>query len=199
MGRFSVDSESLVGPGAGLMQLMGIWQPQEATSRFLSTLSGFVTLVFIAFVAISAALKLCVDTPEELEDVAHCSFVALICSVVVVAALIEWLSSPLVSRAVLGDDESSRQLPLPIWLPFDAYVSPTYEIVYAAQSVGLTVAAECTACIDIFFVHTMQVTGAEFEVLSDNFSALQKNHEQNNDMILRNGLSVKAQLKDRLT
>ncbi|XP_049863330.1 odorant receptor 83a-like [Schistocerca gregaria] len=149
MGRLSVDRESLLGPGEGLMRLVGMWQPQEAACRLVPAARGCLTLVSIAFLAVA-----------------------------VVAGLIDWLSSPLVSRALLREDESSRQLPLPLWLPGDVYVSPIYEILYAAQCVALTIASVCSFCTDIFFIHLMQVLGTEFEVLSDNFSAVQKNYEQ---------------------
>ncbi|XP_049786840.1 odorant receptor 43a-like [Schistocerca cancellata] len=163
MDSLSVDGESLLGPGEGLMRMVGMWQPQEASRRLPPAARACLTLVSIAFLSVALFIKhgttfrqliqLLVKTRVQHNEVAgdeckrrrcqrHVQRLYLLLKVAVVAGLIDWLSSPLVSRALLGDDESSRQLPLPLWLPGDVYVSPTYEILYAVQCVALTIASK---------------------------------------------------------
>ncbi|XP_049834841.1 odorant receptor 43a-like [Schistocerca gregaria] len=96
---------------------------------------------------------------------------------VAVPAMIGWVVCPLLSRSVAKADqglqEAQRQLPAPVWLPVDAYASPTYEILYVAQSFCVLVTAESCVSINLFFVHMMLMVAAELEVLNDNLSALE--------------------------
>ncbi|XP_049863342.1 odorant receptor 43a-like [Schistocerca gregaria] len=234
MERCSVDRDALLGPGATLRRLMGLWPLQgSGAERLCSALLGGFSLLFIACPVLSAGLKLYMDPPRKIEETALSCFVAFICSVMwikvalfigqrdtllqlvdlltvvrnlynngegneytrrryhrliqrvylflqaaAVPALMGWVSSPLLSHSVHGGDhpspDSKRQLPVSLWLPMEVHTSPTYEILYVAQSIGLTIAAESTVCIDIFFFHMMLVIGAELEVLNENISAVHK-------------------------
>ncbi|XP_046987088.1 uncharacterized protein LOC124572674 [Schistocerca americana] len=184
MERCSVDRDALLGPGATLRSLMGLWPLRgSGAARLCSALLAGFSLLCIACPVLSASLKLYMDPPRKIEETALSCFVAFICSVMwikaaAVPALMGWVSSPLLSHGVHGGDhpspDSKRQLPVSLWLPMEVHTSPTYEILYVAQSIGLTIAAESTVCIDIFFFHMMLVIGAELKVLNENISAVHK-------------------------
>ncbi|XP_046987086.1 odorant receptor Or1-like [Schistocerca americana] len=73
------DSDSLVVPGSTLRMLLGLWQPRCAAPGTLSTALAFVTLASTSFLALCAALKLCADPPQELEQITLCGLVASAC------------------------------------------------------------------------------------------------------------------------
>ncbi|XP_049862795.1 odorant receptor 43a-like [Schistocerca gregaria] len=97
--------------------------------------------------------------------------------VVAVPAVIGWVLCPLLSSSVTMTDqdqqEARRQLPMPVWLPFDINKSPTYEFLYVAQSICSLVTSQSCLSVDIFFVYMMLMAAAEFEVLNDNVSAME--------------------------
>nr|WBF91074.1 odorant receptor SameORX [Schistocerca americana] len=235
--RLSDSALSLLGPGATLRRLMGLWRPEDGAVLSVSSVLASVTLGSIAFPVVCSILKLCVDPPQPLEEVTLCGFVACMdfgflikaalfikqgatmhqlvrllwetrgrysnglnnektraryeklvgrlyvyMQMVVVPALLCWVSSPLLSQVFLTSREDapdgSRQLPVHVWLPADVNRSPTYEILYVAQSFSLMVLSQATVCMDVFFVHLMLMVAAELEVLNDNISAMEQGQLQ---------------------
>ncbi|XP_049862927.1 odorant receptor 43a-like [Schistocerca gregaria] len=228
----SPDSDSLLGPGATLRRLMGLWQPRGRAARLLNGLLACMTLACITFLALCVVLRLYMDPPEELEQITLCCLVASICvgffckaslfmaqggtlrqtvglledirlqfcrgdnnqltrhryhklsnnvycycQMVAIPAVIGWVLCPLLSRIITKTDpdqqEPQRQLPVPAWLPADIYASPTFELLYVAQSFSVMVITESCLSIDVFFVHMMLMVAAELEVLNDNLSAME--------------------------
>ncbi|XP_049861010.1 odorant receptor Or1-like [Schistocerca gregaria] len=72
------DSGSLLGPGATLRRLMGLWQPRGRLARVLNRLLAGMTLSCITFLVLCASLKLYMDPPEDLEQIALCTLVATV-------------------------------------------------------------------------------------------------------------------------
>ncbi|XP_049939265.1 uncharacterized protein LOC126413912 [Schistocerca serialis cubense] len=83
MGRpalaLAVAPESLLGPGAGLRLLLGLWWPEGGWPRLRALLLAAITLASISLLVAGVALKLYMDTPQELEEFAFCGLVALVC------------------------------------------------------------------------------------------------------------------------
>ncbi|XP_047104872.1 uncharacterized protein LOC124744161 [Schistocerca piceifrons] len=78
MEHHSADSDSLLGPGATLRRLMGLWQPRGRAARVLNRLLAGMTLTCITFLVLCASLKLYMDPPEDLEQIALCTLVATV-------------------------------------------------------------------------------------------------------------------------
>nr|ALD51415.1 odorant receptor 131 [Locusta migratoria] len=80
MGRASAEvsnSRPLLGPGAAQLRAMGLWRPGRS---LLHSLAAALMLACLAWVSATAALRLLIHPPAELEEVALCSFIATICS-----------------------------------------------------------------------------------------------------------------------
>ncbi|XP_049863451.1 odorant receptor Or1-like [Schistocerca gregaria] len=171
---------SLETPGTSLRRLLGLWQPRGRHSR---TVAAALTMTCLTWLSLTSSLKLLIDPPVELEEVALCSFIASICTgflikASVVPALIGWIFFPLISHALINSEkessEASWQFPVAHWIPANMQVSPAYEILYVVQSFCLIVASQSTNSIDLFFIHMMLMVAAELEVLSENVSAMKK-------------------------
>ncbi|XP_049790310.1 odorant receptor coreceptor-like [Schistocerca nitens] len=65
-----------------------------------------------------------------------------------------------------------RREPLVLWLPLDTQQSPTYEIVFALQVVGVVAVSEISILLDIFFVCLMIHVMAEIAVLNKNVTSI---------------------------
>ncbi|XP_046987089.1 odorant receptor 43a-like [Schistocerca americana] len=79
----AVDVEWLLGPGATLRRLAGLWRHQQDYS---GRLRAAFTLTAVALMPAFVALKLTMDPPDELEELAMCGFVAFITSGMLVKA-----------------------------------------------------------------------------------------------------------------
>nr|ALD51404.1 odorant receptor 108 [Locusta migratoria] len=64
-----------------------------------------------------------------------------------------------------------RREPLVMWLPVDTQRSPTYELVFAMEMVGVYAVAEISILLDIFLVCLMILVTAEVAVLNRNVSS----------------------------
>ncbi|XP_049792674.1 odorant receptor Or1-like [Schistocerca nitens] len=176
------DSSKVLGSEALVLGLLGLWRPQQGGGNLPGVLLASVTLLSVAAVPAGAALRLCADFPEELEDLALCSYMLIICSgsfikVMAVPSLMWWVVSPLLSSGVQKEgQENQRQLPVPLWLPGDIHSSPMYELLYVTQIFCLTLTAEVTMCLDVFFVRLMMMIAAEIEVLNHNISTMRDFH-----------------------
>ncbi|XP_049863483.1 odorant receptor 43a-like [Schistocerca gregaria] len=73
------DLQTLQGPGASILRLLGVWWCQGRRGRFCSTAAASVTLSTFAWLSIFAALKLVKETQQQLEDISLCCFVIVIC------------------------------------------------------------------------------------------------------------------------
>ncbi|XP_049863410.1 odorant receptor Or1-like [Schistocerca gregaria] len=222
------DCSKVLGPEALVLDVLGLWRPQQGGENFPRVLLASITLLSIAAVPAGAALRLCADFPKELEDLALCSYMLIICSgsfikaalfigeggtlhelvrlmnatrrqygggestdcirnhytrmmdtlyrcfqVMAVPSLMWWVVSPLLSSGVRKEgQENQRQLPAPLWLPADIHSSPVYELLYVTQIFCLTLTAEVTMCMDVFFVRLMMMIAAEIEVLNHNISTM---------------------------
>ncbi|XP_047104887.1 odorant receptor Or1-like [Schistocerca piceifrons] len=225
-------SGQLLGPEALVLRILGLWRPQQGGGNLPGVLIASVTLASIAVVPAGAALRLCADFPEELEELVLCSYMFIICSgsvikvalligeggtlhelvrllsdtrrqygsgdssdcirnrytrivdrlhryfqVMTVPALMCWVASPLLSNGALtAGQQDQRQLPLPLWLPADTHASPTYELLFIIQATCLTITAEATLCLDVFFVRLMMFVAAEIEVLDQSISTMHNFH-----------------------
>ncbi|XP_049863366.1 putative odorant receptor 19b [Schistocerca gregaria] len=79
----AADVEWLLGPGATLRRLAGLWrQRQDYSGRLRAAL----TLTAVALMPAFVALKLTMDPPDELEELAMCGFVALVAGGMLVKA-----------------------------------------------------------------------------------------------------------------
>ncbi|XP_049790309.1 uncharacterized protein LOC126195723 [Schistocerca nitens] len=65
-----------------------------------------------------------------------------------------------------------RREPMVLWLPLDTQQSPTYEIVFVLQVVGVVAMSEVSILLDIFFVCLMIHVTAEIAVLNKNVSSI---------------------------
>ncbi|XP_047002855.1 uncharacterized protein LOC124620231 [Schistocerca americana] len=65
-----------------------------------------------------------------------------------------------------------RREPLVLWLPLDTQQSPTYEVVFALQVVGVVAISEISILLDIFFVCLMIHVMAEIAVLNKNVTSI---------------------------
>ncbi|XP_049939210.1 odorant receptor 43a-like [Schistocerca serialis cubense] len=79
----AADVEWLLGPGATLRRLAGLWRQQHDNS---GRLRAALTLTAVALMPAFVALKLTMDPPDELEELAMCGFVAFITSGMLVKA-----------------------------------------------------------------------------------------------------------------
>nr|WBF91029.1 odorant receptor SameORX [Schistocerca americana] len=68
----------LLGSGASLRRLLGLWWPQTGRGRFRAAASASVTLLFLAWLPSFTALKLIMDTSQELDEMALCCLVIFV-------------------------------------------------------------------------------------------------------------------------
>ncbi|XP_049792326.1 uncharacterized protein LOC126199416 [Schistocerca nitens] len=68
----------LLGSGASLRRLLGLWWPQRGRGRFRAAASASVTLLFLAWLPSFTALKLIMDTSQELDEIALCCLVIFV-------------------------------------------------------------------------------------------------------------------------
>ncbi|XP_046987092.1 uncharacterized protein LOC124573172 [Schistocerca americana] len=251
------DSSKMLGSEALVLGLLGLWRPQQGGGNLPGVLLASVTLLSVAAVPAGAALRLCADFPEELEDLALCSYMLIICSgsfikvalfigeggtlhelvrlmnatrrqygsgettdcirnhytrtmdtlyrcfqVMAVPSLMWWVVSPLLSSGVQKEgQENQRQLPAPLWLPADIHSSPMYELLYVTQIFCLTLTAEVTMCLDVFFVRLMMMIAAEIEVLNHNISTMRdfhfKSEVSDNHLCGLKGSELSSMVSDR--
>ncbi|XP_049942789.1 uncharacterized protein LOC126419643 [Schistocerca serialis cubense] len=86
-----------------------------------------------------------------------------------------WLLAPIV-RNIMGaisknTSSISRDIPVPIWLPFDARSSPVYEILYSLELAFGFAMSETTVLIDGSLIALILQVAAELAVLNDNLAA----------------------------
>ncbi|XP_049835411.1 uncharacterized protein LOC126279021 [Schistocerca gregaria] len=74
------EHHSLLGFGASIRRLLGLWWYEGRWGRIWSAASASVTLFCLALLPTFSALKLIMDIPPELEEIALCCFVICICS-----------------------------------------------------------------------------------------------------------------------
>ncbi|XP_049835544.1 uncharacterized protein LOC126279086 [Schistocerca gregaria] len=67
--------QSLLGSGASIRRLMGLWWSQGRRGRLWSAVAATVTVGSLALLTTFSALKLIMDTPSELEEITLCCFV----------------------------------------------------------------------------------------------------------------------------
>nr|QJX74364.1 odorant receptor 87 [Ceracris kiangsu] len=83
------DVDKVVGPVLVLMRLLGLW-PQAGRDR-TGCLTGAVrrTLAFVpmALMVVGSALKLCLDTPEQFEDITLCAFITNVVAAILLKAV----------------------------------------------------------------------------------------------------------------
>ncbi|XP_047098619.1 uncharacterized protein LOC124712368 [Schistocerca piceifrons] len=86
-----------------------------------------------------------------------------------------WLLAPIVRNimAAISKNTSSisRDIPVPIWLPFDARASPVYEILYSLELAFGFAMSETTVLIDGSLIALILQVAAELAVLNDNLAA----------------------------
>nr|WBF90943.1 odorant receptor SameORX [Schistocerca americana] len=86
-----------------------------------------------------------------------------------------WLLAPIVRNimAAISKNTSSisRDIPVPIWLPFDARSSPVYEILYSLELAFGFAMSETTVLIDGSLIALILQVAAELAVLNDNLAA----------------------------
>nr|ALD51485.1 odorant receptor 124 [Locusta migratoria] len=58
---------------------MGLWQPRGRAAQRVNALLASLTLGSLCFMALCVTLKLCADTPQEIEQLTLCTLVASIC------------------------------------------------------------------------------------------------------------------------
>ncbi|XP_047104891.1 uncharacterized protein LOC124745303 [Schistocerca piceifrons] len=68
----------LLGSGASLRRLLGLWWPQTGRGRFRAAASASVTLLFLTWLPSFTALKLIMDTSQELDEIALCCLVIFV-------------------------------------------------------------------------------------------------------------------------
>ncbi|XP_049786890.1 odorant receptor 2a-like [Schistocerca cancellata] len=73
----AADVEWLLGPGASLRRLAGLWRQQQDHS---GRLRAALTLAAVSLLPVSVALKISMDPPQELDEITLCGFVAFISS-----------------------------------------------------------------------------------------------------------------------
>ncbi|XP_049764438.1 odorant receptor 83a-like [Schistocerca cancellata] len=78
-----------------------------------------------------------------------------------------WCLDPLISQA-LGAAEQGRQLPLPLWLPFDQTQPSNYGLLFLLESAMLMSGVQLSLFIDALFVTLIINVTAEIHVLNSN-------------------------------
>ncbi|XP_049792539.1 uncharacterized protein LOC126199619 [Schistocerca nitens] len=119
MERADSDLQALLGPGASIRRLMGVWWSQGRCGRICSAASASVTLSSFVWLSTFTGLKLVLDPPQQLEDIALCCFVIVLCSGFLAKvvffiyksdALRELLQLLSDARRNYGDGKSSRSI-----------------------------------------------------------------------------------------
>nr|WBF91093.1 odorant receptor SameORX [Schistocerca americana] len=82
-----------------------------------------------------------------------------------------WCLDPLISQA-LGGAEQGRQLPLPLWLPFDQTQPSNYGLLFLLESAMLMSGVQLSLFIDALFVTLIINVTAEIHVLNSNIQNL---------------------------
>lgn len=103
-------------------------------------------------------------------------------SVSMYAAIASWVLFP-----VIDNSYGEHPLIYLAWYPFDADVSPLYQIVYCYQTICFFIGGVALANIDMFIIVLMEYIGLQCDILCDNLRNLDlsKNNEKNRSEISR--------------
>nr|WBF91112.1 odorant receptor SameORX [Schistocerca americana] len=86
-----------------------------------------------------------------------------------------WFVAPIIRIITAPRSEDglpvSRDLPIPMWVPFDTQPSPVYEILYCLQFAFGWAVSETTVLVDVSLIALMLQVSAELAVLNDNLAA----------------------------
>nr|ASM47163.1 odorant receptor 93 [Schistocerca gregaria] len=74
------EMQTLLGPGATVRRLMGLWWPRRGRGRARSAVCAAVSLVSLAWLPTFSGLKLIIDPPPELEEIAMCYLLIFACT-----------------------------------------------------------------------------------------------------------------------
>ncbi|XP_049786937.1 uncharacterized protein LOC126189907 [Schistocerca cancellata] len=74
------EMQTLLGPGATIRRLMGLWWPRRGRGRARSAVCAAVSLVSLAWLPTFSSLKLIIDPPPELEEIAMCYLLVFACT-----------------------------------------------------------------------------------------------------------------------
>nr|ALD51377.1 odorant receptor 133 [Locusta migratoria] len=79
--------DAVVGPLLPLMRLLGLWPCSGGSGRLPAAARCALTQLPVALMVAGSALKLCVDTPDQFEDVALCAFITNVVAAILVKAV----------------------------------------------------------------------------------------------------------------
>ncbi|XP_049794615.1 uncharacterized protein LOC126204269 [Schistocerca nitens] len=86
-----------------------------------------------------------------------------------------WFVAPIIRIITAPRSEDGlpvrRDLPIPMWVPFDTQPSPVYEILYCLQFAFGWAVSETTVLVDVSLIALMLQVSAELAVLNDNLTA----------------------------
>nr|WBF91032.1 odorant receptor SameORX [Schistocerca americana] len=93
--------------------------------------------------------------------------------VMIVVSSIAWLFVTVPFRVfTAGSTNIDWPTPIPIWLPIDMQLSPTYELIYLGQVLCAVATAGAMLGVDTLFFHLTLMIVAELQVLNDNISVV---------------------------
>ncbi|XP_049792433.1 odorant receptor 43a-like [Schistocerca nitens] len=78
MEEAGTEERALLGSGASLRRLLGLWWPQTGRGRFRAAASASFSMLVVACLPSFTALKLIMDTSQELDEIALCSLVIFV-------------------------------------------------------------------------------------------------------------------------
>ncbi|XP_047104941.1 uncharacterized protein LOC124750818 [Schistocerca piceifrons] len=176
------DAGGLIGPSLAVLRLMGLWRPAAASGGACggaaASLPGALSCVAIGLLSLCCASKLFVDTPTELTELTVCAYLFVIITanfvkVMIVVSSIAWLFVTVPFRVfTAGSTNIDWPTPIPIWLPIDMQLSPTYELIYLAQVLCAVATAGAMLGVDTLFFHLTLMIVAELQVLNNNISVV---------------------------
>ncbi|XP_049790583.1 odorant receptor 43a-like [Schistocerca nitens] len=174
------DAGGLIGPSLAVLRLMGLWRPAAASGGACggaaASLPGAISCVAIGLLSLCCASKLFIDTPTELTELTVCAYLFVIITanfvkVMIVVSSIAWLFVTVPFRVfTAGSTNIDWPTPIPIWLPIDMQLSPTYELIYLGQVLCAVATAGAMLGVDTLFFHLTLMIVAELQVLNDNIS-----------------------------
>ncbi|XP_049863712.1 uncharacterized protein LOC126360932 [Schistocerca gregaria] len=93
--------------------------------------------------------------------------------VMIVVSSIAWLFVTVPFRVfTAGSTNIDWPTPIPIWLPIDMQLSPSYELIYLGQVLCAVATAGAMLGVDTLFFHLTLMIVAELQVLNDNISVV---------------------------
>ncbi|XP_047098618.1 uncharacterized protein LOC124712367 [Schistocerca piceifrons] len=166
-------------PVLGELRLLGLWVPPPGRRLRHRLLLAFAMVSHIALLFMVNG-SFIVNTPSDLPQISFVAYncltdIGLTSKVTYRVNSAYWFVAPIIRIITAPRSEDGlpvrRDLPIPMWVPFDTQPSPVYEILYCLQFAFGWAVSETTVLVDVSLIALMLQVSAELAVLNDNLAA----------------------------